>query len=82
MFQCGIRPIFERSCLETADIGVTLCMIGCYYLFVSGKTKNRLFGAKRLSFKVDALRMKFNIIERHWLSGFCTKDDGWCDKWS
>ena len=33
-------------------------------LFVRGKAKNRLFGAKRLSFKVAALRVKFNIIDK------------------
>ena len=44
-------------------------------LFVRGKAKNRLFGAKKLSFKVAALRVKFNISERLCLSGFCTEDD-------
>lgn len=43
------------------------------YRFVRGKTKNRLFGAKRLSFKVAARRMNFNIIERQCLSGFVLK---------
>ena len=41
-------------------------------VFVRGKAKNRLFGAKRLSFKVAALRVMFNVSERLCLSGFCT----------
>ena len=49
-------------------------------LFVRGKAKNRLFGPKRLSFKVAALRVKFNISEQLCLSGFCTEDDGRCVK--
>ena len=32
-------------------------------LFVGGKAKNRFFGAKRLFFKVAALRVKFNVSE-------------------
>lgn len=51
-------------------------------LFVRGKAKNRLYGAKKLSFKVAALRVKFNISERLCLSGFCTEDDGRCVKCS
>ena len=41
--------------------------------FMRGKAKNRFFGAKRLSFKVAALRVKFNISERLCLSGFLLK---------
>ena len=51
-------------------------------LFVRGKAKNRLFGAKKLSFKEAALRVKFNSSERLCLSGFCTEDDGRCIKCS
>ena len=51
-------------------------------LFVRGKAKNRLFGAKRLCFKVAALRVKFNVSERLCLSGFCTEDDERCVKCS
>ena len=47
-------------------------------LFVRGKAKNRLFGAKRLPFKVAALRVMFNVAERLCLAGFCTEDDGSC----
>ena len=49
-------------------------------LFVRGKAKNRLFVAKNLCFKVAALRVKFHVSERLCLSGFCTEDDGRCDK--
>ena len=49
-------------------------------LFVRGKAKSRLFGAKNLCFKVAALRVKLNVSERLCSSGFCTEDDGWCDK--
>ena len=51
-------------------------------LFVRGNAKNRLFGAKRLPFKVAALRVKFNVSELSRLSGFCTEDDGCCDNCS
>ena len=44
-------------------------------LFVRGKVKNRLSGAKNLCFKVAALRDKFNVSERLCLSGFCTTSD-------
>ena len=35
LFQCGSHPNFGYSCPKAADIGVLLCMIGCYYLITS-----------------------------------------------
>ena len=49
-------------------------------LFVRGKAKNDLFGARQLSFKVVALRINFKLSERISLSGFCTDDTGCCSK--
>ena len=51
-------------------------------LFVRGKTKNRLFGTKNLSFRVVALRVNFQVPDRARLSGFCTKESGSCFKCS
>lgn len=47
-------------------------------LFVRGKAKNHLFGARELSFTVVALRISFKLPERNFLSGFCTVDSGSC----
>lgn len=49
-------------------------------LFVRGKAKNGLFGARELSFIVVALRISFKLPERISLSGFCTHDSGCCPK--
>ena len=47
-------------------------------LFVRGKAKNDLFGAKELSFAVVALRISFKLPERRNQAGFCTHDSGCC----
>ena len=49
-------------------------------LFVRGKAKNGLFGARELSFIVVALRISFKLPERISLSGFYTHDSGCCPK--
>ena len=49
-------------------------------LFVRGKAKNDLFGARELSFTVVALRISFKLPERISPSGFCTDDSGCCPK--
>lgn len=49
-------------------------------LFVRGKAKNDLFGARELSFLVVALRISFKLPERISLSGFCTDDSSCCLK--
>ena len=47
-------------------------------LFVRGKAKNDLFGARELSFAVVALRISFKLSERRNQAGFCTYDSGCC----
>ena len=47
-------------------------------LFVRGKAKNDLFGARELSFAVVALRISFKLPERRNQAGFCTHDSGCC----
>ena len=49
-------------------------------LFVRGKAKNGLFGARELSFIVIALCITFKLPERISLSGFCTHDSDCCPK--
>ena len=47
-------------------------------LFVRGKAKNDMFGARELSFAVVALRINFKLPERRNQAGFCTHDSGCC----
>ena len=47
-------------------------------LFVRGKAKNDMFGARELSFAVVALRVSFKLPERRNQEGFCTHDSGCC----
>lgn len=47
-------------------------------LFVRGKAKNDMFGARELSFAVVALRISFKVSERRNQAGFCTHDSGCC----
>ena len=49
-------------------------------LFVRGKAKNGLFGARELSFIVVALPISFKLPERISPSGFCTHVSGCCPK--
>ena len=45
-------------------------------LFVRGKAKNDMFGARELSFAVVALRINFKLPERRNQAGFCTHGSG------
>ena len=86
MIQCGSHPIFGQSCLKTAGIGVLLGMIGCYYLITSASLSEAKLRTVCLELRICVL--KWPLLESNLMSvndrlcslGFCTEDDGWCDK--
>ena len=47
-------------------------------LFVKGRAKNKLFGAKAFKSSCVALRLDFAGNGRSFLRGFCTVPQGWC----
>ena len=47
-------------------------------LFVKGRAKNKLFGAKAFNSSCVALRLDFAGNARSFLRGFCTVPQGWC----
>ena len=47
-------------------------------LFVKGRAKNKLVGAKAFKSSCVALRLGFAGNGRSFLRGFCTVPQGWC----